>query len=285
MTGQANRPKIFQPLQTIRQDFIMREIDLNCDMGESFGAYTLGLDEQVIKYISSANVACGWHAGDPTVMDRTVRLAAAHGVGIGAHPGLPDLMGFGRRQMDCTPTEIRNYVIYQIGALKAFCTANGVKMRHVKPHGALHLAAAENKEVAKAIVEAVANVGPELMCLALAGPKGEFMNEACSKAGLQVVREAFPDRSYTAEGMLTPRRSPGAVLSDPTEVAARALMIAKESRIKAYDGTLISLDAQTICVHGDNPTAVDLVRGIHLLLESEGVAIRPMRLSIGAEKP
>ena len=260
-------------------DFIMLEIDLNCDMGESFGAYALGLDEEVIKYISSANIACGYHAGDPAVMNRTVRLAAEHGVGIGAHPGYPDLMGFGRRHMDCTTAEIRNYVIYQLGALKAFCAANGVKMRHVKPHGALYWAAAENQEVATAIVEAVARVDPELMCLALDGPKGELMAEACEKAGLRLVREAFPDRAYSRDGMLTPRRSPGAVLSDPKEVAARALMIAKEGKIKAADGTLISLNAQTICVHGDNPTAIDLVRGIRRLFESERVAIRPMGLS------
>jgi UPF0271 protein len=262
----------------------MRQIDLNCDMGESFGAYTLGLDEEVIKYISSANIACGWHAGDPTVMNRTVRLAAAHGVGIGAHPGYPDLMGFGRRHMDCAASEIRDHVIYQIGALKAFCASNGAMMRHVKPHGALYLAAAEKPETARSVVEAVAGVDPELMCLALAGPKGELMAEACSKAGLQIVREAFPDRAYTREGMLTPRRSPGAVLSDPKEVAARALMIAQEGKIEASDGTFISLDAQTICVHGDNPTAVDLVREIRRLLESEGVAIRPMGRSAGPGK-
>lgn len=260
--------------------FIMRQIDLNCDMGESFGAYALGLDEEVIKYISSANIACGYHAGDPMVMNRTVRLAAKHGVSIGAHPGYPDLMGFGRRHIDCTAAEIRSYVIFQTGALKAFCTANGVKMRHVKPHGALYLVAAENHEVAKAIVEAVASIDPELMCLALAGPKGELMAEACGKAGLRLVREAFPDRAYSRDGMLTPRRSPGAVLSDPKEVAARALMIATEGKIKAVDGTLISLDSQTICVHGDNPAAVGLVKGIRRLLESEGVAIRPMGLSL-----
>jgi UPF0271 protein len=258
----------------------MREIDLNCDMGESYGAYVLGLDEEVIKYISSANIACGYHAGDPMVMNRTVRLAAEHGVGIGAHPGYPDLMGFGRRNMDCTAAEIRNYLIYQVGALKAFCDANSVKMRHVKPHGALYLAATGNKEVAKAIAEAVASVDPDLMCLVLAGPKGGLMAEACEKAGLRLVREAFPDRAYTAEGMLTPRRVPGAVLSDPDEVAARALMIAAEGKMKASDGTFISLDAQTICVHGDNPAAVDLVKGIRQLLESESVAVRPVGLSM-----
>ncbi|MBI4964567.1 MAG: LamB/YcsF family protein [Desulfomonile tiedjei] len=262
----------------------MQEIDLNCDMGESFGAYKLGLDEEVIKYISSANIACGWHAGDPMVMDRTVRLAASHGVGIGAHPGYPDLMGFGRRQMDCTGTEIRNYVIYQIGALKAFCVANGVRMRHVKPHGGLYWAAAESQAAAEAVVEAVASVDPELMCLALAGPKGELMAAACRRAGLQIVREAFPDRAYTPEGMLTPRRLPGAVISDPEAVAARALMIAKEGQIEAAEGTRIRLEAQTICVHGDNPTAVDLVRGIRRLLESEGVAVRLMCMAAGPGK-
>jgi len=254
----------------------MQSIDLNCDMGESFGAYKLGLDEEVIKYISSANIACGWHAGDAMVMDRTVRLAASHGVGIGAHPGYPDLQGFGRRNMDCSADEIRDFVIYQVGALMAFCLANSVKMRHVKPHGSLYNTAVENQTVAAAIAEAVLRVDPGLMCVGLAGSKGETMRKVAEQIGLKVVCEAFPDRAYAPDGTLVSRRTPGAVITNPTEVAARALKMAKEGRVTAIDGTEIEIDVQTLCVHGDNPSAVDVVRSIRGLLESEGVAVKPM---------
>ena len=167
------------------------KIDLNCDMGESFGAYKLGLDEEVIKYITSANIACGWHAGDPLVMNKTVRMAVEHGVGIGAHPGYPDLLGFGRRNMDCTPEEIRNYVIYQIGALQAFCKVHGTKLSHVKPHGALYLTAVEREDVARAIAEAILSVDENLIYVALAGAKGERMRRIGEEVGLRVAYEAF----------------------------------------------------------------------------------------------
>ena len=254
----------------------MRTIDLNCDMGESFGAYTLGRDEDVIKHISSANIACGWHAGDALVMNRSVQLAAAHGVGVGAHPSYPDLMGFGRRNMSCTPEEIRNYVIYQIGALSAFCTANRVKMRHVKPHGSLYLTAVENEAVATAVAEAIVSVDPGLMFVALAGPKGALMAGIGEKLGLKVAYEAFPDRVYTPDGTLASRSLPGAVISDRSQVAERALKMAKEGKVVAIDGTEIDLHAHTLCVHGDNPSAVDLVKTIRGLLESEGIAVKPM---------
>ncbi|MGB6068749.1 MAG: 5-oxoprolinase subunit PxpA [Desulfomonilaceae bacterium] len=254
----------------------MSTIDLNCDMGESFGAYTLGRDEEVIKHISSANIACGWHAGDALVMNRSVQLAAAHGVGVGAHPSYPDFMGFGRRNMDCTAEEIRNYVIYQIGALSAFCTANGVKMRHIKPHGSLYLTAVKNEAVATAIAEAIVSVDSGLIFVALAGPKGALMAGIGEKLGLKVVYEAFPDRAYIADGTLASRRLPGAVISDPNEVAQRALKMAKEGKVVAIDGTEIDLHAHTLCIHGDNPSAVDLVKTIHGRLEAEGIAVRPM---------
>ncbi len=251
-------------------------IDLNCDMGESFSNYKLGLDEEVIDYITSANIACGWHAGDPMVMNRTVALAAAKGVGVGAHPGYPDLLGFGRRNMDCTPEEIRNYLIYQIGALKGFCAANGVELFHVKPHGNLYLTAVENRDVAAAIAEAIVSVDPQLRYVALAGAKGEMMTRIGQEVGLKVVYEAFPDRAYTPEGTLVSRRQEGAVIKDPAVVAERALKMAKEQKVTAIDGTEIELNAQTLCVHGDTPGAVDLVRSIRELLESEGVAVKPM---------
>jgi len=251
-------------------------IDLNCDMGESFGAYKLGLDEEVIKYITSANIACGWHAGDPQVMNRTVGLAAAHGVNPGAHPGYPDLLGFGRRNIDCTPAEIRDFVIYQIGALQGFCAANGTRLRHVKPHGNLYLTAVEKESVAAAIAEAIVSVDPELMYVALAGAKGEMVTRIGRQVGLKVVYEAFPDRAYTPEGSLVSRRQEGAVIRDPRVVAERALLMAREGKVKAVDGTIVEIEAQTLCVHGDNPAAVDLVRSIRELMAREGVDVRPM---------
>lgn len=254
----------------------MQRIDLNCDMGESFGAYTIGMDPVVMKFITSANIACGWHAGDPLVMGRTVRMAAENGVGIGAHPGYPDLIGFGRRNMDCTADEVRHYVVYQIGALQAFCRVQGVNLRHVKPHGALYLTAVDNEMVARAVAEAIVSVDPGLMYVALAGAKGELMTRIGREVGLKVVYEAFPDRAYTPEGNLVSRRLPGAVIHDPAEVSERALRMAKENKIIAVDGTPISIEAQTLCVHGDTPTAVKLVESIRHVLEDDGVAVAPM---------
>ncbi len=255
----------------------MKKIDLNCDMGESFGAYKLGMDEKVIQYITSANIACGWHAGDPLVMDKTVEMAVEHGVGVGAHPGYPDLLGFGRRNMDCTPDEIRSYVAYQIGALQGFCKIHGTRLRHVKPHGALYLTAVVNEVVARAVAEAIVSVDPDLLYVALAGAKGEMMTRIGKDVGLKVVYEAFPDRAYTPEGNLVPRREPGAVIKDPQEVARRALRMATDGIVIAVDDTSIPIEAQTLCVHGDTPSAVDLVRNIHETLEKEGVSVQPMK--------
>ncbi len=254
----------------------MIKIDLNSDMGESFGAYKLGMDEAVIQHITSANIACGWHAGDPLVMDRTVKMAVEFGVGVGAHPGYPDLLGFGRRNMDCTLEEVQKYLIYQIGALQAFCKINGTKLQHVKPHGALYLMAVENEEIARAVAEAIVSVNPELLYVALAGAKGEFMSRISQEVGLKVVYEAFADRAYTPDGTLVSRRQPGAVIKDPEEVSERALRMAKDGIVIAVDGTSIPLEAQTLCVHGDTPSAVDLVKKIRETLESDGVLVTPM---------
>ncbi|MGD9125451.1 MAG: 5-oxoprolinase subunit PxpA [Desulfarculaceae bacterium] len=251
-------------------------VDLNCDMGESFGAYAMGMDQEVMKYITSANIACGWHAGDPLVMDNTVKMAAENGVGVGAHPGYPDLMGFGRRNMDCTFAEIKNYVIYQVGALGAFCDVHKAKLGHVKPHGNLYLTAVEDENVARAIAEGIVSMNPKLFYVALAGAKGEMMTRIGEEVGLKVCYEAFPDRAYTAEGTLVSRRQPGAVIKDPQEVADRALMMAKDGKIKAIDGTVIPLRPDTFCVHGDTPGAVDLVRSIREQLESEDVEVKPL---------
>ena len=204
------------------------KIDINCDMGESFGAYKLGLDEEVIKYITSANIACGYHAGDPLVMERTVSLAKNYGVSVGAHPGFPDLMGFGRRNIDATLAEIKGYVTYQIGALQAFAKAQGLKVEHVKPHGALYLMAVEDEKISEAVVEAIKNVDKDLIFIELAGAKGEKMTKIGESIGLRVDYEDFPDRAYTPEGTLVSRRKPGAVIKDPDVVAQRALKMAKE---------------------------------------------------------
>ena len=254
----------------------MKKIDLNCDMGESFGAYKLGMDEAVIQYITSANIACAWHAGDPSVMNQTVAMAIEHGVGVGAHPGYPDLLGFGRRNMDCTMEEIRNYVIFQIGALEAFCKVHGTKLQHVKPHGALYLTAVEKEEVARVVAEAIVSVNHDLLYVALAGAKGELMTRIGQEVGLRVVYEAFPDRAYSPEGTLVSRRQPGAVIKDPQAVSERALRMVKEGVVIAVDGSTIPLEVQTLCVHGDNPKAVDLVRSIRETLEADGVAVTPM---------
>jgi len=254
----------------------MKAIDLNSDMGESFGAYKLGMDEEVIKHITSANIACGWHAGDPAVMDKTVKMAVDHGVGIGAHPGYPDLLGFGRRNMNCTLKDVRDYLVYQIGALEAFCKVHGTRLCHVKPHGALYLTAVENQEVARAVAEAIVGVNPDLFYVALAGKKGERMRKIGQEVGLKVVYEAFPDRAYTPEGNLLSRKLPGAVIKDPETVSKRALKMAKEGRVIAVDGTTIPLEAQTLCVHGDTPTAVDLVKSIRRILKENSVEVKPM---------
>ena len=254
----------------------MKQIDLNCDMGESFGAYSIGMDDAVIEHITSANIACGWHAGDPLVMDRTVRIARENGVGIGAHPGYPDLIGFGRRNLDCTMAEIQQYIIYQLGALDAFCRVNGTHLRHVKPHGALYLTAVENKDVARTIAEALVSYNPNLFYVALAGEKGKMMSRIGEEVGLKVVYEAFPDRAYTSEGTLQSRRIPGAVIKEPKVVAERALRMAAEGKIVAVDGTTIEIEAHTLCVHGDNPTAVELVKTIRQSLEAENIVLKPM---------
>lgn len=254
----------------------MMRVDLNCDMGESFGVYTIGMDVEVIKYVTSANIACGFHAGDPRVMDKTVKLAADRGVGVGAHPGFPDLLGFGRRNMDCTPEEIKDYVIYQVGAISAFCAGHGVKLQHVKPHGSLYNMAAADENIARAIARAVASVSPDLLLVTLAGGNAGRMSRIGREEGVKVVFEAFADRAYTAEGTLVSRKLPGAVIKDADEASERAVRMVKERRVTAIDGSFIPMDLQTLCVHGDTPGAVDLVRKIREGLEREGIAVRRM---------
>lgn len=251
----------------------MVKVDLNSDLGESFGAYTIGMDEAVIAYISSANVACGYHAGDPLVMDKTVAAAAAAGVAVGAHPGFPDLQGFGRRNMVCTPKEVKAYVQYQLGALMAFTAAHGVRLQHCKPHGALYNMAAKDEALAMAIAEAVAAVDKDMI---LMGGSGSKMLEAGRKVGLRVASEVFADRAYQADGSLVPRSKPGAVIHDTEEAIVRTVKMVKEGKVIAITGEEVPLEAHSICVHGDNPSAVEFVKTIRARLEAEGVVIAPL---------
>lgn len=245
-------------------------------MGESYGAYTLGMDTEIISFISSANIACGFHAGDPLVMNRTVKLAVDHGVGIGAHPGFPDLMGFGRRNMDCSTNEIGDYLIYQIGALQAFCTAHGVRLRHVKPHGALYNMAVVNESLVRTIAQAISTIDKNLFMVALAGKHAGRMASIAEEEGIEMIFEAFPDRAYTPEGTLVSRKQTGAVIHNPNEAAERALRMATEGVVIAVDGTRVPMSVDTLCVHGDNPSAVALARTIRNRLEAAGVAVTQM---------
>lgn len=251
----------------------MYKVDLNSDLGESFGAYTIGLDSQVIPYVSSANVACGYHAGDPLVMDQTVAAAKAAGVAVGAHPGYPDLMGFGRRNLACSPKEVKAYVQYQLGALMAFAKAQGVKLQHCKPHGALYNMAAKDMELSLAIAEGIAEVDKDIILMGLAGSK---LLEAGRKAGLRVASEVFADRAYQADGSLVPRKQPGAVIHDKDEAIARTIRMVTQGKVTAITGEEVSIDAHSICVHGDNPSAVEFVKNIREALHDQGIEIVPL---------
>ncbi len=247
------------------------KIDLNCDMGESFGNYNMGSDAELLDYVTSANVACGFHAGDPMVMARTVGLAAQKGVAVGAHPAYPDLQGFGRRRLDMTADEIEAVILYQIGALDGFAKAAGVRLTHVKAHGALYNVAAAEPAVAKAYARAVARYNPDLSLVCLA--TSPMMIEEGRKAGLVVLREAFADRAYNADGSLVNRRITGSMISDPEKSAEQVLRLVKQGQIVALDGTILELEADTVCVHGDGPTAPQIVRALRQHLAQAGVEV------------
>jgi 5-oxoprolinase (ATP-hydrolysing) subunit A len=238
-------------------------IDLNSDMGESFGAYRMGADEELIRLVTSANVACGFHGGDPRTMDTTVRMAVAAGATIGAHVSYPDLIGFGRRHLQVSTDELVTDVLFQIGALEAFCRRHGTAVRYVKAHGALYNDLAEDASLAAALAEAVLAYGGGLAVLALAGSPAV---EVLADRGVRVVREGFADRAYTPEGRLVPRRLPGAVITDAGAVAARGLLIALGAPIEAIDGSKVVVDVESICVHGDTPGAVDLAGALRAAL-------------------
>ena len=248
-------------------------IDLNCDMGESFGRYTVGNDEAMIPYITSVNIACGSHAGDPMVMDRTVALAAGHGVGVGAHPSFPDLQGFGRRPMTLSSAEIENYVLYQLGALAAFAGAHGVPLVHVKAHGALANMAAVDPRIAEAIAKGVARFSRELIVVCLAG---SAMIEPTEAVGLRVAREAYADRVYEPDGTLQSRKIPGSVIEEPEKAAAQVVRLVRDEVIVAHTGQEIPVQADTVCVHGDTPTAIPITQTIRQKLEEAGVEVKPL---------
>ncbi len=247
-------------------------MDLNSDLGESYGAWTMGDDAAMLAIVSSANVACGFHAGDPLTVLATLREAAARGVAVGAHVSYPDRVGFGRRRMDVAPAELTADVIYQIGALQGLAAAAGTRVRYVKPHGALYNTIADDAVQADAVIAGIKAIDTSLALMALAGAP---ILERARAAGLRVVAEAFADRAYTPTGALVSRRDPGAVLHDPDEVARRMLRLATGGVIEAADGSELRLEAQSICVHGDSPAAVAMARSIRERLADAGVAIAP----------
>ncbi len=248
-------------------------IDLNCDLGESFGRYALGDDAAMLANVTSANIACGLHAGDPVVMRRTVSLAAELSVAVGAHPGYPDLQGFGRRAMTLSPEELEAFVLYQLGALAGIASAVRVPLRHVKPHGALYNTAARDASVAEAVARAIAAFDPELIVVTL--PQSSLA-EAAAALGLRVAREGFADRAYREDGSLVPRGDHGAVISAPQQVTARALQMVTEARVEAVTGRLIPLAIETLCVHGDTPAAPRIARALRAALEASGVTVAPL---------
>ena len=250
----------------------MKTLDLNSDLGESYGAWRMGDDAAMLEVVSSANVACGFHAGDPAGILRTVKAAAERGVAIGAHVSYPDLAGFGRRDMDIAPADLTADVVYQIGALSGLAAAAGSKVRYVKPHGALYNRIAVDAVQGAAVIAALKSVDPTLVLMGLAG--APILDQARA-AGLAVVAEAYADRAYTPAGHLVPRREVGAVLHDASLIAARMVRLATEGVVEAIDGSVIRIDAQSICVHGDSPGAVAIAREVRGRLEAAGIAVAP----------
>ncbi|HQM75597.1 MAG TPA: 5-oxoprolinase subunit PxpA [Syntrophorhabdaceae bacterium] len=256
------------------------KIDINCDMGESFGDYKIGNDADVIEHITSANIACGFHASDPNIMEKTVRLCKTHGVMIGAHPGYPDLMGFGRRFMDVSEPELINYVIYQVGALKGFLSLNEIPLQHIKLHGALYNYMVNQEHIFSNIIDTCIKAFGNVIFLTLGTKRTSALKKSCLKQGIRIALEAFPDRMYTDDGELLPRRFKEAVLHDNELIAVRAVRMAKERGIESINGKWIEMDIDTLCIHGDNKESIEAARKIKTYLIREGVEIKPLgRLS------
>ncbi|MFC8688654.1 LamB/YcsF family protein [Brevibacillus porteri] len=248
----------------------MKSVDVNCDMGESFGAYRIGNDQAILRYISSANVACGFHAGDPGTMRKTVQMALEAGVAIGAHPGFADLVGFGRRNMEISPEEAYDLVVYQIGALQAFVRAEGGTMHHVKPHGALYNMAATRPALAESIALAIYKVNPELVLYGLAGSE---LTRAGEKIGLATAHEVFADRTYQQDGSLTPRSQPNAMITDPQQSLQQVIRMVSEGLVLTQQGVDIPIQADSICIHGDGAHALEFAQSIREALTGAGITI------------
>ena len=248
-------------------------IDINSDMGESFGAYTIGHDAGLMRAITSANIAAGFHAGDPSVLRDTIRLAKASGVAIGAHPGFPDLVGFGRRELNATPRETEDFVLYQVAAVAGVAAAEGMRLQHVKPHGALFNMAVRNAELADAIARAVAAFDRSLI---LFGLPGSEILRAGRAAGLRVAAEIFADRAYEPDGTLASRKKPGSVIHDPNVVVSRAVSMVKDGSVVAVDGSVVKLGADTICVHGDTKGSDELAARLRRAFEDAGITVAPV---------
>jgi UPF0271 protein len=251
----------------------LKRVDLNCDMGESFGVYQLGLDEEVIQWITSANIACGFHAGDPNVMDRTVAMAKEHGVGVGVHMGFPDLLGFGRRNMDVAREDLINYNIYQIGALEAFCRKHGVGIQHFKPHGQMNNMCDDNREMADAIIDSMLAVFPKTPVFVKPGTE---LHHAAEEKGLPFVLEIFADRAYNKDLTLVSRKIPGAVIKDPEKAAENVVRMVVEGKTQTLDGEWIEVTGQSICVHGDTKGSLEIIRQVRNKLQEAGVEIAPI---------
>jgi len=250
------------------------QIDINCDLGESYGAFKIGNDEKIMPHITSANIACGFHAGDPMMMAQTIGLAKKFKVAVGAHPGYPDLLGFGRREMQLTTEEVKNYVIYQASALQGFAKTIGMKLQHVKPHGALYNVAAKDQKLSKAIVDAVKALDRNLIIFA---PPKSALSSVASRAGLRVACEVFADRSYNSDGSLVSREQPNSIIHEPRKVVERAAKMVKEGTVLAVNGEVINFGkVHTICVHGDTPSAVELAKALKKGLTKAEVSVKPV---------
>jgi UPF0271 protein len=261
----------------------MKHIDINCDMGESYGRWTLGADEEVMPHITSANVACGFHGGDPHVMRKTVELALQHGVAIGAHPGLPDLMGFGRRRMDVSPQELKDYHRYQTGALGAFVHAAGSRLQHVKPHGIQYHMFEETLPLARATGEQVLELDPSLILMTMAMTR--YDAEARKVKGLRVAAEGFADRVYADDAQLVSRKlGKDALVSDPAKAADQAVRMVMEGKVRTITGKVIDVNVETICIHGDSPGAEKIVAAVREGLVKAGATVKPLRDWLPKEK-
>ena len=252
----------------------MRKIvDLNSDIGEGFGLYQLGLDDEILKHVTSVNIACGWHAGDPLIMEKTIINAVKNNVAIGAHPGYPDLLGFGRRNMDITPEEARAYMIYQLGALQGFAQAAGAKIQHMKLHGGFYNTASVKPDLADAVIQGILDVDPNITLMALSGTY--IANRAIEK-GLSVAQEVFADRAYNSDKTLVNRKIPGAIIYDWEESVERVKKMVLEGKVTSIDGKEVDIVADSICVHGDNPEAINFVKYIRESLEKEGIQLKAL---------